>query len=241
MIDDKHVIDHLPAYALGSLDDEEAVQVSDHLSVCSECRSELETYQTVAAQLALAGVESNPPPSLKNNLFDQLQIPQTTKSRDDGKERQWLAPRVLTVWSLVSLFLILALAVGSIFMWQRINQLEQSARPGGMYSFALIGTEILPQAAGYLIVGADGRNGAVIVDKLPLLDADKEYQLWLIREGEFTSGALLAVDEMGYGGRRVSAPDNLLTYSAVSMTVEPAGGSPNPTGEVVLVGTLTSP
>ena len=241
MIDDKHVIDQLPAYALGSLENEEAIQVSDHLSVCSECQSELETYQTVAAQLALAGVESNPPPSLKNNLFDQLQIPQTTKSRDDGKERQWLAPRVFTVWSLVSLFLILALAVGSIFMWQRINQLEQSARPGGMYSCALIGTEILPQAAGYLIVGADGRNGAVIVDKLPLLDADKEYQLWLIKDGEFTSGALLAVDEMGYGGRRVSAPDNLLTYTAVSMTVEPAGGSPNPTGEVVLVGTLTNP
>jgi anti-sigma-K factor RskA len=91
-------------------------------------------------------------------------------------------------------------------------------------------------------VGADGRNGAIIVDKLPPLDPEtEEYQLWLIRDGEHTSGAILAVDEMGYGGRRVSAPDNLLTYTTVRMTIESLGGSPNPTGEVVLVGTLTSP
>ena len=241
MVDDKHVIELLPAYALGILDEEKAVQVSDHLSECQACRFEYEAYQEVTAQIALAGVESDPSPGLKEHLFDQVGIPRSVSVPGSGERRGWLNLSFLSAWSVVSLVLILALTFGSIYMWQRINQLEQSARPGGMYSFAMNGTELIPDAAGYLIVGADGRNGAVIIDKLLPLDEDMEYQLWLIRDGEFTSGALLAVDEMGYGGRRVSAPENLLTYSAVSMTIEPAGGSTSPTGEIVLVGTLTNP
>jgi len=241
MIEDKHVIDLLPAYALGSLEEDEADQVSEHLTGCSLCQSEFAAYQSVANQLALAGVESDPPPDLKNQLFNQLGIPQFTTTHEASSDGWRLAPRILSAWSFASLLLIVALAVGSIYMWQRIIRLEQAARPGGMYSFALNGTENIPDAAGYLIVGADGRNGAIIVDKLPPLDAEFEYQLWLIRDGEFTSGAVLAVDEMGYSGRRVSAPDNLLTYSAASVTVEPAGGSNHPTGEIVLAGTLSRP
>ncbi len=242
MLDNNHVIELLPAYALGCLDEDEAVQISEHLSDCSICQSELDAYQTVTAQISLAGAITEPPPVLKQQLFDRLQIPRSSPSASSRKYRWGLAPRFLSAWGVVSLLLILALSAGSFYMWQRINRLEQTNRPGGMYAFSLNGTEIKPDAAGYLIIGEDGRNGAVIIDKLPPLDPEvEEYQLWLIRNGEYTSGALLAVDEMGYGGRRVSAPDNLLTYSAVSMTIEPAGGSPHPTGEVVLVGALTSP
>jgi anti-sigma-K factor RskA len=240
MLEENHVIDLLPAYSLGCLDEEQVSQVSEHLPGCSECRSVLDAYQSVAAQLALAGDESDPSPSLKGRLFDQLRIPQPIETKTSGEDRWRVAPRILSAWSVVSLLLILALALGSLYLWQRINQLEGASRPGGMYAFSLNGTDIMPDGAGYLIVGADGRNGAVIVDKLPPLEPDAEYQLWLIRDGEFTSGALLTVDEMGYGGRRVSAPDNLLTYSMVNITIEPVGGSDNPTGEVILVGTLSS-
>ena len=241
MLDDKHVIDLLPAYALGSLDEGEAVRVSEHLPGCLECSSELDAYQTVAAQLALGGRETDPPMGMKKRLFDQLRLPDQSRSIKSEEVRHRRVPRLLAAWSVVSLVLILVLSLGSVYLWQRINYLVDASRPGGMYAFSLNGTDILPDAAGYLIVGADGENGAVIVDKLPPLDPDMEYQLWLIREGEFTSGASLAVDEMGYGGRRVSAPDNLLTYSAASMTIEPTGGSISPTGEIVLVGTLSSP
>ena len=242
MPDNNHVTDLLPAYVLGSLDDDEAVQVAEHLSDCAVCQSELDAYQAVTAQLSLTGTVSEPPPDLKQRLFDRVHKPLETAETSAQKPwGQWV-PRLLSAWSVVSLILILALGFGSVYLWQRIVRLEESYRPGGMFAFSLIGTESIPDAAGFLIIGADGRNGAVIVDKLPPLDPEiEEYQLWLIRDGEHTSGALLGVDEMGYGGRRVSAPDNLLTYSAVRMTIEPVGGSPNPTGEVVLVGTLTSP
>ncbi len=86
MIEDKHVIDLLPAYALGSLEEDEADQVSEHLTGCSLCQSEFAAYQSVANQLALAGVESDPPPDLKNQLFNQLGIPQFTTTHEASSD-----------------------------------------------------------------------------------------------------------------------------------------------------------
>jgi anti-sigma-K factor RskA len=40
---------------------------------------------------------------------------------------------------------------------------------------------------------------------------------------------------------RIEAPESLLTYAGVIVTVEPAGGSPEPTGEQVLTGSLFNP
>jgi anti-sigma-K factor RskA len=85
-----------------------------------------------------------------------------------------------------------------------------------------------------MLIGTDGREGAVVVDKLPVLAETQEYQIWLIRDGEQISGALMTVDEVGYGGRRVTAPLPLADYAAIDITIEPAGGSPKPTGERIL-------
>ena len=53
MMEDKHVLKSLPAYALGSLDESEAQLVAEHLAGCHICRSELSAFQDVAGQLAL--------------------------------------------------------------------------------------------------------------------------------------------------------------------------------------------
>ena len=51
MSDEAHVLDLLPAYALGSLDSEEARRVVEHLSGCLICRNESDSFQAVADQL----------------------------------------------------------------------------------------------------------------------------------------------------------------------------------------------
>ena len=76
MPNDVHVIELLPAYALGSLNEEETVQVSEHLATCPECRAELLAYEAVAEQLALAAPEVAPPAELKQRIMDCIQTPQ---------------------------------------------------------------------------------------------------------------------------------------------------------------------
>ena len=51
---DEHVLDLLPAYALDCLDEDETIQVAEHLAACSTCQAELLAYQATVAQLALA-------------------------------------------------------------------------------------------------------------------------------------------------------------------------------------------
>jgi anti-sigma-K factor RskA len=81
----------------------------------------------------------------------------------------------------------------------------------------------------------------VLVDELPPLDEQHEYQLWLVDNNHNTSGAVFNVDENGYRGVRIVAPESLLVYSAVRITLEPAGGRSSPTGEQVLDGSLFNP
>jgi hypothetical protein len=81
----------------------------------------------------------------------------------------------------------------------------------------------------------------LVVDELPVLDPGHEYQLWLERDGQSTSGAVFSVDEDGYRGLRIAAAESLLTYSGARLTIEPVGGSAVPTGEAVLHGSLFNP
>ena len=110
-----------------------------------------------------------------------------------------------------------------------------------MRAIALQNTDAAPNASGFVVIGADGDNGVLVVDELPALDAQNEYQLWLVRNGSSTSGAVFSVDESGYRGMRIEAPQTLLVYSSVRVTIEPTGGSAHPTGEQVLVGSLFNP
>jgi anti-sigma factor RsiW len=40
-----HVLDLLPAYALGSLEEPEARRVVEHLAICAACRMELAEFE----------------------------------------------------------------------------------------------------------------------------------------------------------------------------------------------------
>ena len=159
---------------------------------------------------------------------------------DPVSRQSWLE-RLLPVWGLASLALIILLGVFSLALWQRVDHLELATSPGGMRAVPLNATDENPNATGFVLVGADGRNGALVVDGLPPLDDAHQYQLWLFRDDTRTSGAVFSTDEQNYGGTRIKAPGSLLEYSAVAVTVEPTGGSPQPTGAVVLDGFLFNP
>ena len=241
MFNETHVLDLLPAYALGSLDPNEANQVEEHLLSCWICRNESTAFQTVAEQLSFAAPAAAPSPDLKDRLMQRVQVARPQRPVPvQSSQRPWLE-RLLPVWSLASLGLIIALAAFNLSLWQRLNHLEFFTAPSGMRAIPLIATNKAPDATGFVIVGADGRNGAVVVDGLPPLDESRQYQLWLIRDGERISGAIFSTDEESYGGMRIRVAGSLLEYSAVNVTIEPAGGSPQPTGVHVLGGLLFNP
>jgi len=238
MIEDQHVLESLPAYALGSLDESEAQVIAGHLAGCHICRSELLTFQEIAGQLALAAPQAVPSHELKPRLMERIQSLELNRPKP---ERWRFAGRRLAVGAIAGLVLIVTLAVSNLLLWNRLNQLEVLSGPLGMRAIALQNTDAAPNSSGFVVMGADGNNGVLVVDELPALDTQYEYQLWLVRNGNNTSAAVFSVDESGYRGMRIEAPQTLLAYSSVRVTIEPSGGSAHPTGESVLIGSLFNP
>ena len=241
LTNDTHVLDLIPAYCLGSLEADEARRVQEHLLSCWICRNESTAFEDVAGQLSFAVPAAEPSPDLKDRLMHGVRSarPQEHVAPSSPSRPFW--ERLFPAWGLVSLVLILALAASSFFLWGKVNQLASMTTPGGMRAVTLTPPDENSPATGFVVISADGDDGALVVDGLPPLPEGQQYQLWLIRDGQRTSGAVFSTDENSYGGTRIRAPRSLLDYSAVGVSVEPAGGSDHPTGPQVLAGTLPGP
>ena len=133
------------------------------------------------------------------------------------------------------LVLILVLGASNLFLWGRLSGLEKTGQ-AGLITIHLQGTEAATSATGMLVISQDGEYGTLVVDGLPLLDESQQYQLWLIQDGQRTSGGVFSVSEEGYGTLMIASPEPLISYSQFGITIESSGGSLGPTGDKVLGG-----
>jgi anti-sigma-K factor RskA len=69
---------------------------------------------------------------------------------------------------------------------------------------------------------------------LPQLEAGRTYQLWYIGAQGAVSAGIFEVDELGEATVRVAEVPAPETIAAWAVTVEPAGGVPQPTGPMVI-------
>ena len=90
------------------------------------------------------------------------------------------------------------------------------------------------EANGYVMVFREQKHGSLAVTHAPVLGADEQYQIWLIEDGVRISGGVFDVNADGYGNLMVSAEMPLGEFDAFGITIEPRGGSVEPTGEKVM-------
>jgi hypothetical protein len=133
----------------------------------------------------------------------------------------------------VGLALILVLGAANLLLWNQLQAVTRTLQ-STLQVVTLNGTDFKPDATGLMIVGGQGNVGALIVDRMPVLDDAYEYQLWMIGEGGRVNGGVFNVSEDGYGVKYIHSPDPLLSYDSFGITIEPAGGSASPTGDKVL-------
>lgn len=234
MSTENHYIELLPAYTLDCLDEEDIILASEHLSACDGCQAELRAYQAVVDDLALAVPDAEPPSDLKRRLMDRVQ-PVPAQSPTSGWEQLTnLLKRSAPAWGVAGLVIIVALLIGNLWLWNQLRPSQGVTEPGVLRTIPLVGTEVSPYATGLLVVSLDGEHGTLVVDGLGPLSEEQQYQLWLIRDGQRTSGGVFSVSEEGYGSLWISSPEPLSSYSTFGITIEPAGGSLGPTGDKVM-------
>jgi anti-sigma-K factor RskA len=103
-------------------------------------------------------------------------------------------------------------------------------------SASLAPTEGRPGRARVLL-DTDTGEAAVVLADVPVLEPGKTYELWAIRGSNAPEPAgLLAVADASGAAVHVPPIPKPGDVTAFAISIEPAGGSPSPTGPVVLVG-----
>ena len=126
----------------------------------------------------------------------------------------------------VGLGLAAVIAVGAFFAGQSISERGDesvTASFAGLAAAEVSGTV-------ETIEGGDG--GAIVQIEGLENDIDGDiYQLWVLNDGAVTASSLFTVDSSGAGSSIV--PTDVSEAEAVMVTREPAGGSVQPTSEVL--------
>lgn len=102
----------------------------------------------------------------------------------------------------------------------------------------LAGTGEAPNARALLLGSPQESEAVLVVSGLEPLPPERDYQLWFLREGQPVGSAVFDVHRSGAGQLVVRAPRQIGHYDLAAITPEPAGGSPGPTGPIMIAGQI---
>jgi anti-sigma-K factor RskA len=231
---ESHPTELLPAFALGCLDPDEKVLVKEHVRTCASCQAELRELEMVNSSLAYAAPAAVPPESLKKRLLATCRPQRGYYSWFNALFERW--PKLVPATALAACLLTVLFATSSLLLWQGAKQPLSSI--ADMRIIPLQGTDNMPSAVGRLVTDAATGQGWLLVDALQPLKESLQYQLWLIRDGQRTSGGVFSVSQEGTANVRIASARPFSAYDSVGITIEPFGGSPSPTGKKVLGGRM---
>ena len=121
---------------------------------------------------------------------------------------------------------------------QSIDDLIRTLPPGNdVITVSLKGTDAQPHAHGQLIADPNDQSAVLVISGLPPLEAGKTYQVWLIGDAPVSAG-LLTVDQNGQSVLIVTSEESIGSFNSLGISIEPEGGSEQPTGEIVVLSEL---
>ena len=224
------------AYALGALPEQERRELEEYLAAHPERQAEIDELGNVASLLALSPQEQEPPPELRRSIMD---VVEAEAQRPPARTRSWLAG-VRELLSVKNLALAAAaLLVIGLFSWNMLLQDQVQDLQGHVASLqesqetrmvALAGTGAAQQAQVEVILIKD-QKAVLTAEDMPSVPKNKTYQIWVI-EGDVPQPSGLFKPDGGTVAAVVEKP--LDEDDVIAITIEPDGGSQQPTTNPML-------
>lgn len=231
-----HLPDDLAAYALGILDPADAQPVERHLAGCPECRGALAEIQEAVESLAWAAPEAEPDPRLRAKVLAGLE------RRPGGLRARPRLRRPVRLLAVVAALLLFGLGFTTATLLMRpattspeTTEISRVFDPAKVETVRLQPTELAPQVSARAYYVGNQRDIVLAVDALPPPPPGKVYQLWANAGGRRWSAGTFAGERSVY---RFACPREMGVYDAIGVTLEPAGGQPEPTGPRVMAALL---
>ena len=217
----------LAAYLLGALEPNETADLERHLAGCDRCRDELDWLRPAIDLLPESTTQLEPPPALRARLLAEVRSdaaelgagvaakPGAAAARKRWRRGAWLRPAT----ALAALALVAAAVAGY-------------ALNGGDSGPAT--TTFHGQGAGSLRAALErsGDSGTLKLTGLRQAPASHVYQAW-VQQGRRIKPISL-FDARHNGTASVSLEHQLDGAKAVMVTVEPRGGSRQPTSPTIV-------
>jgi anti-sigma-K factor RskA len=231
------------AYALDALEPgAERDRFTRHLSRCQSCASEVRGFREVATALAFA-TAAEPPAELRDRVLaaaarTRQQPPEVRTHARPRRARSrvpwvpWLSGVVATASIVVAVLFGFAQA----HTQDELNQVRAENQAISLLLSApkakLLTYPVTHGGVATVVLAADRHELAVVTTGLPALPPGKVYQLWLIGKPTITSAGLLPPAKDGQTPAVLAT--GVVKGDALGLTVEPAGGSAQPTTKPIL-------
>jgi anti-sigma-K factor RskA len=242
------------AYALDAVVGAERDLFEHHLDRCRPCGNEVRGLAETATELAMAAAMP-PPPRVKERVLAAVTVtrqlpPAVERPRGAARwmprrtghpdlRKSW-TPRLAAAMAVASL--VVAVVLGAIGL--RAQHELDSVRAQNQAIAAVLAA---PDARIMTQATTDGGTATVVVSRvegklvfttagLPQLPSSKVYELWLMGPPQIRRAGLLPVPESGRTAPVLAS--GLAAGDRVGVTVEPAGGTSQPTTSPIVVMSL---
>lgn len=250
-------------YALGALEGAEKQALESHVAFCLGCAQKLADARGRIALLAFAVPQVKAPAVVKERLLQQIRSPRGHSDAAFTEIKPHAASRAgLSRWTAVLLPIAAVLAIATFLLWNANRQLDsqlaalstsmqqeqqqlQDAREFASLISArdtitvqLAPQPAMPQGAAHVMYNA--KMGMLMYEgQISPAPAAKSYQLWLVPAGgnPISCGVFNPVG--GKSSYWMTKLPKGIEAKAFAVTLEPAGGMPQPTGPKVLVGSAS--
>jgi anti-sigma-K factor RskA len=122
---------------------------------------------------------------------------------------------------------------------QQLSRVLQVVGSPRLQVVALGGQKPAPQSRGRVLWSPDDREAVFYAYDLPAPPAGKDYQLWVFEGQTPKSEGVFPVDTTGRTTHVLPEVPTAGAVNGFAVTLEPAGGVPQPTGQIFLAGMLT--
>ncbi len=224
------------AYALDAVSDDERLVFERHLEDCDACRQEVAELRETATRLG-AAVATTPPPRLKSSVMARIRdVRQLPPEAPVLPLRRPGSPWALRLSAAAAAVLLVVSGVLGVLLVraERANQ-NVDAQAAAIAEIVRAGdaqvahqgdastgrmTALMSQSADKMLL---------LADDLPAAPAGHDYQAWTIGPRVRSAGLLLPAS--GKASLEVTGIDSA---QQVGITIEPAGGSDQPTTNPIM-------
>lgn len=220
------------AYAVDALDEHERALFERHLAECADCRDEVDSLRAAAASLAETTAVA-PPAHLRADVLDAIgkvrPLPPLPRQLDraDGRGRRFRG------------LLAAAAAVAVVGTGVVVSQPWED-EPGTfdrVVAASDVDTVTVPMDGGKVTVHRSESVGRAVLeaDDMPAPPKGKVYELWLQVDGAMVPAGLIETA----GEQELVLTGDASEATAAGITIEPDGGSPQPTSDPIALFDLT--